>query len=76
MIKRRWRCKAGQQPTELDKRIMYLENKGALVPTPDLIKTPEQIQGIRDSAKITTARKPRAPKEKAEAAPETDTPAE
>ena len=47
MVKRRWRCKPGQQPTEFDKRIMYLENKGALVPTPDLIKTPEQLEGIR-----------------------------
>ena len=54
MVKRRWRCKAGQQPTELDKRIMYLENKGALVPTPDLIKTPEQIEGIRRAGVVNT----------------------
>ena len=54
MVKRRWRCKAGQQPTELDKRIMCLENKGALVPTPDLIKTPEQIEGIRRAGVVNT----------------------
>ena len=54
MVKRRWRCKAGEQPTELDKRIMYLENKGALVPTPDLIKTPEQIEGIRRAGVVNT----------------------
>ena len=54
MVKRRWRCKPGQQPTELDKRIMYLENKGVLVPTPDLIKTPEQIEGIRRAGVVNT----------------------
>ena len=54
MVKRRWRCKPGQQPTELDKRIMYLENKGALVPTPNLIKTPEQIEGIRRAGVVNT----------------------
>ena len=53
-MKRRWRCKAGQQPTELDKRIMYLENKGVLVPTPDLIKTPEQLEGIRRAGVVNT----------------------
>ena len=54
MIKRRWHCKAGQQPTELDKHIMYLENKGALVPTPDLVKTSEQIEGIRRAGVVNT----------------------
>ena len=54
MVKRRWRCKSGEQPTELDKRIMYLENKGALVPTPDLIKTREQIEGIRRAGVVNT----------------------
>ena len=52
--KRRWRCPAGQQPTEFDKRIMYLENKGKEVPTRDLIKTPEQIEGIRRAGVINT----------------------
>lgn len=51
-MKRRWHCKPGEQPTELDKRIMYLENKGALVPTRDLIKTPEQIEGIRRASAV------------------------
>ena len=54
MTRRRWRCKPGEQPTELDKRIMYLENKGVLVPTPDLIKTPEQIEGIRRAGVVNT----------------------
>jgi len=54
MAKRRWRCRAGEQPSELDKRIMYLENKGALVPTRELIKTPEQIDGIRRAGVVNT----------------------
>ena len=33
---------------------MYLENRGALVPTPDLIKTPEQIEGIRRAGVVNT----------------------
>ncbi len=53
-MKRRWHCKPGEQPTELDKRIMYLENKGALVPTRDLIKTPGQIEGIRRASAVNT----------------------
>ena len=54
MLKRRWRCKPGVQPTELDKRMMYLENKGALVPTRELLKTPEQIEGIRRAGVVNT----------------------
>ena len=34
---------------------MYWENKGRLVPTRDLIKTPEQIEGIRAAGVINTA---------------------
>lgn len=52
--KRRWHCLPGQELTELDKKIMYWENKGKLVPTRDLIKTPEQIEGIRRSGVINT----------------------
>lgn len=33
---------------------MYLENKGALVPTRELVKTPEQIEGIRRSGVVNT----------------------
>ena len=49
MVKRRWHCKPGVQPTEFDKKIMHLENQGVLVPTRQLVKTPEQIEGIRRS---------------------------
>lgn len=52
--KRRWHCLSGQEPTELDRTIMFWENKGKLVPTRDLIKTPEQIEGIRRAGVINT----------------------
>ena len=53
--KRRWHCLPHQEPTELDRKIMYWEERGKLVPTRDLIKTPEQIEGIRRSGIINTA---------------------
>ena len=40
--------------TELDKRILNLQNRGHLVPSRKLIKTPEQIEGIRRSGVINT----------------------
>lgn len=52
--KRRWHVLSGQQPSELDKKVMYWEGKGKLVPTRDLIKTDEQIEGIRKSGEINT----------------------
>ncbi len=50
----RWHLIKGQEPTEMDKRILYYQNKGCLVPTRELIKTPEQIEGIRRSGVINT----------------------
>ena len=38
----------------MDKTIMYWENKGKLVPTRELIKTPEQIEGIRRAGVVNT----------------------
>ena len=52
--KKRWHCLQGQEPTEMDLKIMALEKKGKLVPTRDLIKTPEQIEGIRKSGVVNT----------------------
>ncbi len=49
-----WHPIKGQPLTDLDKRIMYLQNKGHLVPSRKLIKTPEQIEGIRRSGVINT----------------------
>lgn len=52
--KKRWHCLPGQPVTELDKQVMYWENKGKLVPTRNLIRTPEEIEGIRRSGVINT----------------------
>ena len=53
--KRRWRLLTGVAPTEMDRKIMYWENKGREVPTRKLIKTPEQIEGIRKAGVLNTA---------------------
>lgn len=56
MIKRRrWRLLPGVEPTEMDRKIMYWENKGKEVPTRNLIKTEEQIDGIRKAGVLNTA---------------------
>ena len=52
--KKRWHCLPGQEPTEMDLKIMALEKKGKLVPTRDMIKAPEQIEGIRKSGIVNT----------------------
>ena len=49
-----WRVPQGAELTELDKQVLYYQNKGHLVPTRELIKTPEQIEGIRKSSVINT----------------------
>lgn len=57
MFKRRvnnWHPIKGQPLTELDKKVLYYQNKGHLVPSRKLIKTPEQIEGIRKSGVINT----------------------
>ena len=52
---RNWRVKSGVPLTEMDKRILSFQNRGHLVPTRELIKTPEQIEGIRLAGKLNTA---------------------
>lgn len=49
-----WKVPKGAELTELDKKVLFFQNKGHLVPTRDLIKTPEQIEGIRKSGIINT----------------------
>ena len=49
-----WKLLKGQPLTELDKRILYMQDHGHLVPTRELIKTPEQIEGIRRSGVVNT----------------------
>lgn len=53
--RRRWHCLPGKQPTEFDKQIMYWENKGKLVPTRGLVKSQEQLDGIRKAGMLNTA---------------------
>ena len=47
-----WQLIKGQPLTELDKKILYLQNNGHLVPSRKLIKTEEQIEGIRRSGVV------------------------
>ena len=57
MLKKRiknWHVPHGQELTDLDKRILDFQNRGELVPTRRLIKTPEQIEGIRRSGVVNT----------------------
>lgn len=49
-----WIVPTGTVPTEMDKKILYYQNKGCLVPSRKLIKTPEQIEGIRRSGVVNT----------------------
>ena len=53
-IKNNWHIIKGQPLTELDKKVLYYQNKGHLVPPRKLIKTAEQIQGIRRSSVVNT----------------------
>ena len=52
--KKRWHCIPGEPLTEMDKQVMYWENKGKIVPTRDLILTDEQIEGVRRSGVFNT----------------------
>ena len=53
-IRRRWSTLPGQPLSELDKKVLAYQNKGALVPWRKMIKTPEQIEGIRRSGVVNT----------------------
>lgn len=53
-IKNNWHLIAGEPLTELDKKVLYHQSRGNLVPKRKLIKTPEQIEGIRKSGIINT----------------------
>lgn len=51
----KWHPIPGMPLTEIDKKVMYWERKGKLVPSRQLIKSPEQIKGIRKSGQLNTA---------------------
>lgn len=53
--RRNWHTVPGQPLTEMDKKIMYWQDKGKLVPRRDMIKTPEQIEGIRQAGIVNSA---------------------
>lgn len=42
-----WTVPKGAELTELDKKVLYWQNKGHLVPRRSLIKTPEQIEDLK-----------------------------
>lgn len=53
--KHRWTILPGQELTEMDKQILYWQNRSKNVPSRELIKTPEQIEGIRRAGVVNTA---------------------
>lgn len=53
--RKNWVVPEGTTPTPFDLRILEIQAKGHLVPTRQLIKTPEQIEGIRRVGEINTA---------------------
>ncbi len=53
-IRRNWFVPKGAEMTELDKKVLSFQNRGCLVPSRKLIKTPEQIEGIRRSGVVNT----------------------
>ena len=52
--KNNWYVPQGQPFTELDKKVLAFQNRGCLVPTRRLVKTAEQIEGIRRSGVVNT----------------------
>ena len=52
--RKRWHLLPGQPVTELDKKVMYWENKGKEVPSRELILSEEQIEGIRKAGVVNT----------------------
>lgn len=54
IFKKRWSVPKGQAPTPMDKKILAAQRSGHKVPSRKLIKTPEQIEGIRLSGVVNT----------------------
>ncbi len=55
MAKSIWSVPKGQEPTEMDKKILAAQRAGHMVPSRRLIKSAEQIEGIKRSGLINTA---------------------
>lgn len=54
-IQENWTLLPGVTPTEMDLRILEFQNRGKLCPRRKLIKTPEQVAGIRRAGELNTA---------------------
>lgn len=54
-MKRRWSVEKGQPLTPMDKKILAAQKAGHTVPSRNLIRTPEEIEGIRKSGVLNTA---------------------
>ncbi len=52
--RRLWFVPKDREATELEKKVMFYESRGFEVPSRKLIKTPEQIEGIRRSGVVNT----------------------
>lgn len=54
MFRKKWSVEKGAPLTDMDKKILAAQKQGHVVPTRKLIKTPEQIEGIRRSGVVNT----------------------
>ena len=54
-MKRRWSVIKGQPLTEMDRKILAAQKEGHLVPSRNLIRTPDEIEGIRKSGVLNTS---------------------
>lgn len=54
-MKRRWSVEKGQPLTQMDKIILAAQKAGHSVPSRSLIRTPEEIEGIRKAGVLNTA---------------------
>ena len=52
--RRLWFVPKDREATEMEKKVMFYESRGFEVPPRKLIKTPEQIEGIRQSGVVNT----------------------
>ena len=53
-MKRRWSVIKGQPLTEMDRRVLAAQRQGHTVPSRNLIRTVEEIEGIRTSGVVNT----------------------
>ena len=53
-VKKRWTVPQGVEPTAMDEKILFWQKKGKLVPTRKLIRSEEQIRGIRKAGVLNT----------------------